>query len=248
MTTERGAGDVGLDPVTLRLLGQVPLFSRLAVAELQAVAALARYRSIERGEVVLAEGESPRVCYCVLSGFVKLVVRAESREEKVVGVAGPAETFGEALLFCDLASPVSAIAVEAGRLLGFHREHLLTAIERSPRLARLMLGGLSRRLHQLVRELETQTVEPAAERIVRWLLSRVVGEGPTAKVRFEVSKATIASLLSVTPETFSRVLGHLSARGLIRVRGREVEILDLPRLRSLRPCALCMRRAVLPES
>ncbi len=242
MATAQGAVVGGLDPLTLRLLGQVPLFSRLAAGELQALATLAHYRSVERAERVLAQGDHPLACYCVLSGFVKLVVQANTGEEKVVGLVGPGETFGEALLFCELASPVSAIAVEAGRLLAFPREPLIEALARSPGLALRMLGGLSRRLHLLVRELETQTVEPAGERVVRWLLSRVVGEGPTAKVRFEVSKATIASLLGVTPETLSRVLGHLSARGLIRVHGPEVEILDLPRLRSLRPCTLCMRR------
>ncbi|MGC4062995.1 MAG: helix-turn-helix domain-containing protein [Aquabacterium sp.] len=40
------------------------------------------------------------------------------------------------------------------------------------------------------------------------------------------SKGTIASLLSVTPEHFSRILHDLQARGLIAVQRRQIHILD----------------------
>jgi CRP-like cAMP-binding protein len=47
-----------------------------------------------------------------------------------------------------------------------------------------------------------------------------------------VSKATIASRLSLTPEYFSRVLHELEAEGLIAIDKRDVRILDVQRLAS----------------
>jgi CRP-like cAMP-binding protein len=41
-----------------------------------------------------------------------------------------------------------------------------------------------------------------------------------------VSKATLASRLSLTPEYFSRVLHELEAAGLISVDKRDIHILD----------------------
>ena len=46
----------------------------------------------------------------------------------------------------------------------------------------------------------------------------------------QVSKATIASRLSLTPEYFSRVLHELEAAGLVRIDKRDVHILDPKRL------------------
>ncbi len=45
-----------------------------------------------------------------------------------------------------------------------------------------------------------------------------------------VSKATIASRLSLTPEYFSRVLHELEAAGLITIDKREIRIPDTERL------------------
>jgi CRP-like cAMP-binding protein len=49
-------------------------------------------------------------------------------------------------------------------------------------------------------------------------------------VSLPVSKATIASRLSLTPEYFSRVLHELEADGLIEIDKREIRILDVARL------------------
>ena len=50
------------------------------------------------------------------------------------------------------------------------------------------------------------------------------------QVSLPVSKATIASRLSITPEYFSRVLHELEAAGLIRIDKREIHIPDVERL------------------
>ncbi len=54
-------------------------------------------------------------------------------------------------------------------------------------------------------------------------------------VSLPVSKATIASRLSLTPEYFSRVLHELEAEGLVRIDKRDVHILDVHRLSTYQP-------------
>ena len=46
------------------------------------------------------------------------------------------------------------------------------------------------------------------------------------------SKAIVASRLNLTPEHFSRILHDLTEAGLIRVDGRDGEIVDVTRLRN----------------
>jgi CRP-like cAMP-binding protein len=47
-----------------------------------------------------------------------------------------------------------------------------------------------------------------------------------------VSKKLVASRLNLTPEHFSRILQDLTMKKLIEVKGREVVILDIERLRN----------------
>ena len=51
-------------------------------------------------------------------------------------------------------------------------------------------------------------------------------------VSLPVSKATIASRLSITPEYFSRVLHELEVAGLIRIDKRDIHIPNAARLAS----------------
>jgi CRP-like cAMP-binding protein len=52
-------------------------------------------------------------------------------------------------------------------------------------------------------------------------------EGEKAgRVTLPAQKSLIASRLNLTPEYFSRILHDLSTAGLLRVEGRDIEILD----------------------
>jgi CRP-like cAMP-binding protein len=78
------------------------------------------------------------------------------------------------------------------------------------------------------------------ERVIGYLLSGLPeswpgrGDGGKAlSVTLPVSKAVLASRLSMTPEYFSRVLRELESQGLIAVDRREITIPDPARLTAL---------------
>ena len=54
-------------------------------------------------------------------------------------------------------------------------------------------------------------------------------------VSLPVSKSTVASRLSLTPEYFSRVLHELESVGLIEIEKRDIRILDANRLAMYQP-------------
>jgi CRP-like cAMP-binding protein len=114
---------------------------------------------------------------------------------------------------------------------------LLAEIERSPGLAVRMLTGMSHRLQDLMREIEAVTLHSGVQRVVDYLLRapaalEALPNAPDLTVSLPASKGTIASLLSVTPEHFSRILHELQARGLIEVDRRHIKILDAQGLAS----------------
>jgi CRP-like cAMP-binding protein len=104
-----------------------------------------------------------------------------------------------------------------------------------------MLAGISRRLHGLVHDVEAYALHSGLQRVIGYLLRDVEAANATGSsaltVSLPVSKATIASRLSLTPEYFSRVLHELESAGLIEIDKRDIRILDSKRLAGYQPTA-----------
>jgi len=81
-----------------------------------------------------------------------------------------------------------------------------------------------------VHDVQAYALHSGVQRVIGYLLRDQVAEdcvnGEVITVSLPVSKATIASRLSLTPEYFSRVLHELEAAGLIEVDRRDIRIRD----------------------
>jgi len=100
--------------------------------------------------------------------------------------------------------------------------------------ARRMLAGLSRRVHALMADVESYSLQSGTQRVIGYLLRQEAegGEGQASyTVRLPTSKSIVASRLNLTPEHFSRILHELVERGLVAVEGRDVRIVDAQKLR-----------------
>ena len=113
-----------------------------------------------------------------------------------------------------------------------------------------MLVGLARRLNAMIRDIEALTLRSSVRRVVDYLRAQAEQaetaepaktaqtaqtdsahvSAPQTTVSLPFSKSTLASLLSVTPEHFSRILHELQSKGLIAVHRRDIHIPDLGRL------------------
>lgn len=211
-------------------LRRLPLFSDLGDEELLAIGASASEVHVARGGAIFDRGDPCLGFHSVLYGQVKLSFVSPRGDEKVVEILGPGKSFGEAVMFMDKPYIVSATALEDCMLLHVEKEAIFAELERSPAFARRMLAGMSRRLHGLVSDVEAYTLHSGSQRLVGYLLKDMPASGET--VRLSVSKRLVASRLNITPEYFSRVLHDLIKRELVRVDGRDIEILDADGLRA----------------
>ena len=83
--------------------------------------------------------------------------------------------------------------------------------------------------------MQAYSLHNGMQRVIDYLLHPLEENPATSsalKVSLPVSKATIASRLSITPEYFSRVLHELESAGLISVDKREIHIPNAARLAS----------------
>lgn len=217
-----------------RYLSVLPLFSDLSATERQRLAEGCNLRRLTRGEMVFHVGEPSDAFHAVILGQVKLYVASPSGNEKIIELIGPGQSFAEAMMFLGMPCILNAQALADTLLLSISKQSVLHEIERDPRFSMHMLAGISRRLHGLIRDVEGYALHNGMQRLIGYLLrdvQEIHSENlGVVTISLPVTKATIASRLSLTPEYFSRVLHELETEGLIEIDKREIRILDVPRL------------------
>ncbi|MDH3319761.1 MAG: cyclic nucleotide-binding domain-containing protein [Betaproteobacteria bacterium] len=214
-------------------LANLPMFSEMRGEELDRIAANTLPLHVDKGQTVVHTGDPCTGFHVVVYGQVKLGFTSPQGVEKVVEIVRPGQSFGEALMFLDAPYIVFAQALADAMLLHVARHAVLEELARDPGFAHRMLSGLSRRLHGLVRDVETYSLRSSHERVIGYLLAEVPedADGSPVEVHLSAGKSVIASRLNMTPEHFSRILHELGDNGVIEIRGRTVRIPDLERLR-----------------
>ncbi|MBP6018258.1 MAG: Crp/Fnr family transcriptional regulator [Burkholderiaceae bacterium] len=209
---------------------QLPLFNELAPTELARLANATSEISVPRGDMVFHRGEPCVGFHAVIYGQIKLMFVSPLGDEKVVRLLGSGDTFGEALMFMGKDYIVSAQALEDTLLLHVGKAAVFAELDNDTGFARKMLAGLSKRLHVLMADVEAYSLKSGMQRIIGYLLQG----GPYQngdRFRLETTKTVIASRLNLTPEHFSRIMHDLGSRGLIKIKGREITIVDIEGLR-----------------
>ena len=195
-------------------------------------------RKYRAGQMVYLQGARPECFYYLISGSVRSFISTPSGEERVLAVHRSGDLMGEASFFDGCPRVTSAMAVEDCRILTIDRAQLDAAFQRHPELALPMLQYLARTVRLLSDHVESSSL-PAQQRIARWLLSQpgvasdaVAGDaGDNGSIR--ATHEGIGQAVGLSRVTVSRVLGELSAQGLVELGYRSILILDRAGLETL---------------
>ena len=177
--------------------------------------------------------------FVALEGQIKLFAVSPAGQEKVIDLVGPGHSVADAVMFSDRPCSISAQALTETLLLAAPKAIVLAEIAQDRQFALHMLASLSHRVLSLLQDVEAYALHSGLQRVTGYLLrDRDMSRGDRGTaftVSLPVSKATIASRLSLTPEYFSRVLHELESAALIEVDGRDIRVFDARRLAAYRP-------------
>jgi CRP-like cAMP-binding protein len=204
-------------------LGSQALFADLAEGNLEQIAEAGSIRECRRGTRILSRGDHLDGLYMLMSGSLKLYMLSCSGDERVLRVLAPGDSFGEAIMFNRMPSPVFVESLTAARLAFFPREVITDVLTRAPDFTDTMLRSMSNLMHELIQDLETCCLHNALQRTVNYLLRMAdAAPGPHVEVQLPASKAVVASTLNMSAETFSRELHRLQDDGLIEINRRVI--------------------------
>jgi CRP/FNR family transcriptional regulator, dissimilatory nitrate respiration regulator len=215
-------------------LANIPLLRNAAPEEIDRMAAGTRRLYAQKGQALFRRGDPCEGFWIVLYGQVKLSITSPQGMEKVIEIIGPGMSFGEAIMFMEMPYIVSAETLADSLLLHVSKATVFAELDKNTGFAKKMLSGLSRRLHGLIKDVESYSMRSGTERVVGYLMRIDThehdGDSDSTEITLPTSKVTIASRLNLTPEHFSRILHDLTAAGLIEVHGKTVRVPSIRRL------------------
>jgi CRP-like cAMP-binding protein len=215
-------------------LSVLPMFSDLSKPERENIANECTLQRLNRGDMIFRAGDECEEFHIIVTGQAKLYAASPSGQEKIIELIGPGQSFAEAMMFVEKPHMLNAQTLTDTLLISMSKHVVFGEIARDPRFSMHMLTGISRRLHGLLQDVESYALHSGMRRLISYLLrdfnDRAISHTGELKVCLPVSKAAIASRLSLTPEYFSRVLHELEAEQLIEIDKREIRIFDVNRL------------------
>ncbi len=211
------------------LLINQSLFQGISPFELESLKREVVKIELDKGLSLFQKGDNADACYILVYGLLKLAIPASSGSHKVIELIRPGQCFGEAMVFLEEPYPFYAETLEPSLLIKIPKKALFKLLEQSPSIARQMMTGLSYRLLGFIRNLERQSTHNAMHRVIDYLVQTAQTQ-ETTEIRLELKKNVVASILNLTPETFSRMLQQLVEEGLISVRASRIDLYSIAAL------------------
>jgi len=228
---ERHAMSAGNGNLIEGVIANLPMFRQASRAHLAELARQARTQHARRGTLILHRGDKLHGLMAVAYGMVKLSLRGDAGEEKILRLVGPGEIFGEPAAFLETPMPLDAVALADSLLVQLPVAAINGLIDREPGFARKLIASLSQRMNEMVADVEATNLHGALERVAAYLDSLADHDAAApVTVRLPATKTVIAARLGVTKETFSRLLRDLGQRHVVSVARRDVTLLDRGRL------------------
>jgi CRP-like cAMP-binding protein len=204
-------------------LSAIALFADFTETEVAALAQRAIEKRFDNGEMLFWEGEPCQGVYLIAQGSVKIFRTSAAGREVMLAIETAPSSVAELPLFDGGPYPASVRALEPVVTLFINKNDFQQVCRQYPDVALKVLAVVGRRLRHLVGLVEAMTFGSVTQRLARLLLDE---SHASAAFDLPMTHQELASRLGTVREVVSRNLARFRGDGLIRVQGRQVEILN----------------------
>jgi len=216
--------------VQLDFLKGVPFFSGLGLPDLESIRGLVFEKTLERGEMVLLEGEAAEGLYLVASGVVKVFKTSAEGKEQILGIVRPGESFNDVSVFDGGPNPASAQTMGPVLLYGIRKDNMVDILRNHPQIALNVVKVLAGRVRHLLSLVEDLSFRRVIGRVAKILLEHA-GDGTGHEPR--LTQQEMAAMAGTAREMVGRSLKALEEEGAISLDRHRIIIRDKGALRQI---------------
>ena len=189
-----------------------------------------RSRPLKKGGHLFRAGDGFESIYAVRSGAIKTYSVTENGEEQITGFYLPGEILGIDGINTNAHSNF-AKALDSSAVCEIPFEKLESLSAQIPSLQRHFFQLMSKEIQadqQLIMLLSKKNADERIAALILSLSSRHKIRGlSAAHFRLPMSRNDIGNFLGLAVETVSRVFTRLQKQDIIRVEGKDIEVLDM---------------------
>ncbi|HMZ71478.1 MAG TPA: fumarate/nitrate reduction transcriptional regulator Fnr [Pseudomonadales bacterium] len=188
-----------------------------------------RSRPLQKGDYLFHQGDIFDSVFAIRTGSIKSYTITDSGQEQITGFYLPTELAGLSGLNC-FTYPVSAVALETTSVCAIPYIRLEKLFDELPALRQQVMHSMSKELRDYQDMMLVMGQKSAEARIATLLVNlsmRFKRRGFSAHhFRLSMSRNEMGNYLGMAVETVSRVFTRFQKQGLLRVEGKDVEILQ----------------------
>jgi CRP/FNR family transcriptional regulator, cyclic AMP receptor protein len=207
-----------------------PLLELLPTPKKSAVLDQLRMQKYGRGEMVYERAGDCKDVFFICDGRVRIDTHDPHGEVAYYHARGPGEMIGYYSAITGKPQAVTATAVRASRLGRLPASEFMELLLAHPEMAHYMLQLVTEMLVSETKRIAHLITLPALPRVAAELLERAEVMGAVVEVPERVE---LAARLGMTRPTLAKRLSELRRRGIIRIEGNKIHVLDAKQLAEL---------------
>ena len=215
-------------PHELQQLRTLPLFSEMALENLERLLDAALLQQFPAGVVLIHEGAQADFLHVLIDGLAEIYTEQDGGEWGI-SLINPVSTFILAAIISDQPYLNSARTLVESRVLLIPAERVREIFDQDVAFARMVAKELAFAYRGSVKKLKGYMTRSSVERLANWILAEAQKDTRQGNVVIPFDRGTLASHIGTTRENLSRNLAYLTDHG-VRIRGREIVIYDRDQL------------------
>ena len=204
------------------LLRGTDLLRSVPAEDIEAIAAASRLRVFRRGQVVFTSGDPGDTLIVVVSGRVKVMVRAADGGELTLTIVQSGGVLGELSVADGGPRSADAETLEECRLLFVPREIIQDICSRVPSAAQALASSLAATLRRLTEAASDLVFLDLPRRVAKVLLGQP--RGVDGIIRQKMSQEEFAHQVGGARQSVNAALRGFERRGWIEVHDRAVTV------------------------
>ncbi len=213
------------------------IFGDLPAPQLENFNRIRHFHPYKARQVIYHEGTPALGFHIGCTGRVKLSKADSNGCEQIVRIANPGEIIGEEALLDGQVYGATAEPLEDCHTAFIKRDELLALLNGGEGIARRFLLHICRTLIETQGRLARMGLGDARARLAGILVDLAQRYGASVKggvrLDLDLSRAELAAMVGLSPETTMRLLSEFKSDGLLRLDGRQIVVLSREKLAAL---------------
>lgn len=184
-------------------------------------------------EAIYQEGDNSNYIFLIQKGIVKTFKIDEQGKELITGLLKEDDFFGFTSLTHNVPYQEFATAIENTHVLRLTKRDLKRVLKENAGLTIELIDFLNDNVSEFKDQLLQMAYSSVRKKTANTILQFTEKMKSHANENIKISRSDLASIAGIATETFIRTLSDFKKEGIIDIKGSNIEILDINKLKKM---------------